>query len=72
MSSNLASLTDRIWKPGYFHKRHNPKSKHLKLLEGNRANQKYTANKKGKVISVEYFAEELSETQDNKVLSSPS
>lgn len=46
MPSNLASFTDYIWKPGYFNKSHNPKSKHLNFLEGNREKQKYTANEK--------------------------
>lgn len=71
--SNLASLTDCIWKLGYFHKRHNPKSKHLKLLEGNTEQNKNTQlMQRRRVISVEHFAEELSETQENKVLSPPS
>lgn len=47
-ASNLASLTICIWKPGYFHKRHNPQSKQLKLLEGNRPNQKFAVSKKEK------------------------
>lgn len=73
VSSNLASLTDCTWKPGYFHKRHNPKSKHLKLLEGNTEQNKDTQQtKRQRVISVEYFAEELSEAQENKVLCLPS
>lgn len=47
-ASNLASLTVCIWKPGYFHKRHNPQSKQLKLLEENRPNQKFAVCKKEK------------------------
>lgn len=47
-ASNLASLTVCFWKPGYFHKRHNPQSKQLKLLEGNRPNQKFTVSKEEK------------------------